>query len=101
MIDSKEHIDKIGWKKTNLNFSYLSFLVSSLSSSSIVPSVCIDCDMSLRIGPLHLGVRRSPLFSANQVVEIAKYAQSRGLRVVGIMVPLLLLHQPFSSPGCV
>ena len=47
--------------------------------------VCIDVDASLRVGPLHLGVRRSPLRSADDAVRVAQAAGKRGLRVVGVM----------------
>jgi D-serine deaminase-like pyridoxal phosphate-dependent protein len=47
--------------------------------------VCIDVDASLRIGRLHLGVRRSPLRTPADAVPLAEAADRRGLRVVGVM----------------
>ena len=47
--------------------------------------VCLDVDASLRIGRLHLGVRRSPVRTPAAVVELARAATARGLRVVGVM----------------
>jgi D-serine deaminase-like pyridoxal phosphate-dependent protein len=47
--------------------------------------VAIDVDASLRVGPLHLGVRRSPLREPAEVAGVARAAQSAGLHVVGLM----------------
>lgn len=47
--------------------------------------VCVDVDASLRIGRLHLGVRRSPVRTPSDAVELARAAVARGLRVVGVM----------------
>lgn len=47
--------------------------------------VCIDVDASLRIGRLHLGVRRSPIRTADDAAALAREADRRGLRVVGVM----------------
>jgi D-serine deaminase-like pyridoxal phosphate-dependent protein len=47
--------------------------------------VCIDVDASLRIGRLHLGVRRSPLRTPSDAAALARTALSRDLRVVGLM----------------
>lgn len=48
--------------------------------------VVLDVDMSLRIGPAHLGVRRSPLHTPHQVVSMANAVADRpGLRFVGLM----------------
>ena len=47
--------------------------------------VCIDVDASLRIGPVHLGVRRSPLRTVDQVRRLAGTASSMGFRPVGVM----------------
>jgi D-serine deaminase-like pyridoxal phosphate-dependent protein len=45
--------------------------------------ICLDVDASLRIGRLHLGVRRSPLRTPGDAVALAGAAE--GLRVVGVM----------------
>lgn len=47
--------------------------------------VCLDVDASLRIGPLHLGVRRSPIRTPEQAERLARAARERGFRVVGVM----------------
>lgn len=47
--------------------------------------LCIDVDCSLRIGPVHLGTRRSPIRTAEQVGELAGELHARGHRVVGAM----------------
>lgn len=47
--------------------------------------VCLDVDASLRIGRLHLGVRRSPVRTPADAVALARTAEERGLRVVGLM----------------
>jgi len=47
--------------------------------------VCLDIDASLRIGRLHLGVRRSPLRSPSDAAAVGTAAVARGLRVVGVM----------------
>lgn len=47
--------------------------------------VCLDVDASLRVGSLHLGVRRSPLRTPADVAALAGAATGRGLRVVGVM----------------
>ncbi|MGX1806916.1 amino acid deaminase/aldolase [Nocardia sp. NPDC055321] len=49
------------------------------------PRICLDVDASLRIGPLHLGVRRSPLREPEQAARVAAAAKRRGFRVVGVM----------------
>jgi D-serine deaminase-like pyridoxal phosphate-dependent protein len=56
---------------------------------SVLPSapvrICIDVDASLRIGPVHLGVHRSPLRSAADAVALARRAVDDGFVVVGLM----------------
>lgn len=47
--------------------------------------VCVDVDCSLRIGPLHLGVRRSPLRDADDVGPLVRRATDLGFHVVGAM----------------
>lgn len=47
--------------------------------------LCIDVDASLRIGPVHLGTRRSPLRTVEQVRELARELHRRGHRLVGAM----------------
>lgn len=48
--------------------------------------VCIDVDSSLRIGPAHLGVRRSPVHTVRQARNLAAAISSRaGFELVGLM----------------
>ena len=48
--------------------------------------VCIDVDASYRIGPVHIGVRRSPLFETDDVLAVVRAAQAAGMRVAGLML---------------
>ncbi|MDV8000575.1 amino acid deaminase/aldolase [Rhodococcus sp. IEGM 1408] len=47
--------------------------------------VCVDVDASLKLGPLHLGVRRSPLRGPADVEPLVRRAVGMGFRVVGAM----------------
>lgn len=47
--------------------------------------VCLDVDASLRIGPLHLGVRRSPIRTPAAATALAETALAQGVQVVGVM----------------
>ena len=48
--------------------------------------LCLDLDSSWRPGPLHVGVRRSPVHSAAQAVALARRLVARpGFRLVGMM----------------
>lgn len=47
--------------------------------------VCVDVDASLRFGPLHLGVRRSPLRGPADVEPLVRRAVASGFRVAGVM----------------
>ncbi|MFE3290338.1 amino acid deaminase/aldolase [Rhodococcus sp. NPDC059234] len=70
MIDCPEHLD----------------VVHAAAGSSAVPArVCLDVDASLRIGPVHLGVRRSPLRTPESAAAVARAAKRRGFSVVGVM----------------
>jgi D-serine deaminase-like pyridoxal phosphate-dependent protein len=67
-VDSLEHVE----------------LYASLSGD--VPlKVAIDVDASLRLGRLHLGVRRSPIRTAEEAVAVAVAAVDAGLVVEGVM----------------
>ena len=57
-------------------------LVASLAPGA---RVCLDVDASLRIGRVHLGVRRSPVRSPADAASLAGRAADAGLRVVGVM----------------
>jgi D-serine deaminase-like pyridoxal phosphate-dependent protein len=48
--------------------------------------VCLDVDSSLRLGPVHLGVRRSPLHTPDDAARLAEHVRAhRELRLVGVM----------------
>jgi D-serine deaminase-like pyridoxal phosphate-dependent protein len=48
--------------------------------------LCLDIDSSLRIGRVHLGVRRSPIRTPHDAARLARSASRQsGLRVVGVM----------------
>lgn len=49
------------------------------------PRVCLDIDASLRVGPVHLGVRRSPIRTPEAAAELARRAEAAGFDVVGVM----------------
>lgn len=59
--------------------------VAQLDLISGPARVCLDIDASLRIGRLHLGVRRSPVRTPADAVVLSGAAEARGLRVVGVM----------------
>ncbi|MFE3101794.1 amino acid deaminase/aldolase [Nocardia tengchongensis] len=63
----------------------LDFIRAAVGSEKIAPRVCLDVDASLRIGPLHLGVRRSPIRTPDQASRLAVETRSRGFRLVGVM----------------
>ena len=58
---------------------------AALGTDLVHPRVCLDVDAALRIGPLHLGARRSPVRSPEQAGELAAEALRRGFDVVGVM----------------
>ncbi len=47
--------------------------------------VAVDVDASLRVGPLHLGVRRSPTRTPQQALAVVRAALGVGLDVRGVM----------------
>ena len=48
--------------------------------------VCLDLDMSLRAGPVHIGTRRSPIHTVEQVTAAAEYITATPMfRLVGLM----------------
>jgi D-serine deaminase-like pyridoxal phosphate-dependent protein len=62
--------------------------------------VCLDVDASLRIGRLHLGVRRSPLRTPDDAAEAARVAVAQGFAVVGVMFyEAQIAGLPDSSPA--
>ncbi|MFC7489896.1 MULTISPECIES: amino acid deaminase/aldolase [unclassified Knoellia] len=60
------------------------FLTEVLGPDSGV-RVALDVDCSLRIGRLHLGVRRSPLRTPAEALAVTRAALEAGLRVAGVM----------------
>ncbi len=63
----------------------LDLIRAAVGGAGISPRVCLDVDASLRIGPLHLGVRRSPIRTPEPAERLARVALERGFRVVGVM----------------
>lgn len=47
--------------------------------------VALDVDAGLRVGPAHVGPKRSPLMDADAVVALAREAIRRGFALVGVM----------------
>ena len=70
MVDDLRHLD----------------LVDSVRATSAPVRVAIDVDAGLRLGPAHVGPKRSPLHDPADVVELAQEIQRRpGFRLVGVM----------------
>lgn len=71
MVDDVAHLD----------------VVDSVRSSTAVPvRVAIDVDAGLRMGPQHVGPKRSPLHDAAGVLALARAIADRpGFRLVGVM----------------
>ncbi|MGQ4600412.1 alanine racemase [Nocardia sp. R6R-6] len=63
----------------------LDLIRAALGTDRVRPRVCLDVDASLRIGPLHLGVRRSPVRTPQDAAALASDALRRGFEVVGVM----------------
>ncbi|MGK8510002.1 amino acid deaminase/aldolase [Nocardia asiatica] len=63
----------------------LDLIRAAVGTDRVRPRVCLDVDASLRIGPLHLGVRRSPVRMPEQAATLASEALRRGFDVVGVM----------------
>lgn len=62
--------------------------------------IAVDVDASLRLGPAHLGVRRSPLREIAQVEAVVRRAQEHGLVVAGLMFyDAQIAGLPDSSPA--
>ncbi len=70
MVDDVRHLD----------------LVDAVRASSAPVRVAIDVDAGLRVGPAHVGPKRSPLHDAAAVVELAREIADRdGFALVGVM----------------
>ena len=64
----------------------LDFIDNSIGANHPPIRVCIDVDSSLRIGPVHLGVRRSPVHTAKEAAKLAAAISKRnGFNLVGLM----------------
>ncbi|MFT4300001.1 MAG: amino acid deaminase/aldolase [Aeromicrobium sp.] len=63
--------------------------------------VCLDVDASLRLGPVHLGVRRSPVHTVRQARRVAEEIASRpGFTLTGLMFyDAQIAGLPDSSPA--
>lgn len=71
------------------------------TSANVRLNVCIDLDLSWDLPGLHFGVRRSPLKTTAQVVQLAKYVTSKPqLRLRGLMgYDAQLAGVPDARPG--
>lgn len=64
----------------------LNFIDAAIGANHAPIRVCIDVDSSLRIGPIHVGVRRSPVRTAKDTVKLAAaIAKRTGFTLVGLM----------------
>ena len=73
-----------------------------IEASTVGPvRICLDIDASLRIGPAHLGVRRSPLRTATEVLTLVHRAMAlRSIEVFGLMCyDAQIAGVPDSSPA--
>ncbi len=86
MVDSTESLDHID---------------SLLGTGHPSIRVCIDVDASLKFGPAHLGVRRSPVHTAEDAGTLAAAIASRpGFDLVGLMFyDAQIAGLPDSSPA--
>ncbi|MEE2033450.1 amino acid deaminase/aldolase [Rhodococcus chondri] len=66
--------------------AHLELIRDAVGTATVRPRICLDVDASLRLGPIHLGVRRSPLRTPDGVAELARSAGAAGFAVVGVMV---------------
>ena len=83
MVDSVEHVD---------------FIAREVPGHRGL-RVAVDVDASLRVGPAHLGVRRSPTRTPGDVETVIRRAQERGLVVTGLMFyDAQIAGVPDSSP---
>lgn len=64
---------------------HLYFTRNFLGDSAVRPRICLDVDASLRVGPVHLGVRRSPVREPRAAAGLVRDAQTAGFDVVGVM----------------
>ncbi|HCY87833.1 MAG TPA: amino acid aldolase [Desulfobacteraceae bacterium] len=70
------------------SLDHLKLISGAGNRAGVVLKVCLDVDMSFRTfgQRVHLGVRRSPLYTPDQVVELAEAARElTGIKITGIM----------------
>ena len=60
-------------------------LIESAAPDAARARVAIDIDAGLRMGPSHVGPKRSPLHEATDVVAFAREVLDRGFELVGVM----------------
>lgn len=66
--------------------AHLDMVDAGRHSKAVPVRVAIDVDAGLRIGPQHVGPKRSPLYDAAEVTELARQIRARdGFRLVGVM----------------
>jgi D-serine deaminase-like pyridoxal phosphate-dependent protein len=75
--------------------------IAKLGRPAMLVRMCLDIDASLRIGRAHLGVRRSPLRTPDQAVDLANDIAGRpGFALVGAMFyEAQIAGLPDSSPA--
>ena len=64
---------------------HVRFLRDALGDAVAGLGVALDVDASLRVGPLHLGVRRSPTRTPAEALAVVRAARGVGLDVRGVM----------------
>ena len=65
--------------------AHLSLIESVAPDAARRARVAIDIDAGLRMGPSHVGPKRSPLHEAAEVVAFAREVLDRGFELVGVM----------------
>lgn len=68
------------------SIAHLDFIAAATGATSRPVRVCIDVDASLRIGPVHLGVRRSPIRTPRQAAELAREIAGRNTLTLAAMM---------------
>ncbi|WP_310528859.1 amino acid deaminase/aldolase [Nocardioides sp.] len=68
------------------DLAHLEVIDSVRSSKAVQIRVALDIDAGLKLGNQHVGPKRSPLYDASAVVELARTVVARdGFRLVGVM----------------
>lgn len=66
--------------------AHLDVIDSVRSSKAVQIKIALDIDAGLRLGNQHVGPKRSPLYDASAVVDLARAVVARdGFRLVGVM----------------